>query len=168
MASYVSEVRGIDISVNMVHEYNTRAQNQGLYPSEMSAVVGDLLDPSGASPSICEPDLFQFDLAVVGFSLHHFANPELAVMRLLERLKAGTGVLLIIDFLPHEHIASIGHHTVAHHGFGESDMTAILERAACQEVDYVVLGRGVTRAASGEQHERGVFMCKGRKASHDP
>lgn len=144
-----------------------RAVNQGLLPSEMFAYAGDLLDPSGGGPSetICDPDLFDFDLAVVGLGLHHFDDPKLAIRRLLERLKDDTGVLLIVDFLPHDHVPSEGKPTVAHHGFGEREMLASMEGAGCRDVEYVVLGKGVTWAVDGQMHERSIFMCRGRKAS---
>ena len=164
-APYVTELRGIDVSAKEVREYNTRAVNQGLLPSEMFAYAGNLLDTSGPSGTICGPDLFHFDLAVVGLGLHHFDDPQLAIKRLLERLKDDTGVLLIIDFVPHEHDESKGKHHVAHDGFGKEKMRALIEGAGCQEVDYVVLGKGATWTADGQKHERSIFMCRGRKAS---
>lgn len=150
----------------MVREYNARAVNQGLLPSEMFAYAGDLLDPSGQpSETICGPDLFNFDLAVVGLGLHHFDDPQLAVNRLLERLKDGTGVLLIVDFLPHEHVPGEGHDTVARNGFEEKEMLALMERAGCRGIAYVILGKGVTWAVDGQKHERSIFMCRGTKGS---
>lgn len=87
----------------MVTEYNTSAQNQGLSPSEMQAYVGNLIDPNESAPAeLSRKEFFDFDIAVVGLGFHHFDQPALAAKRLAERLKKG-GVLMIVDFLPHEH-----------------------------------------------------------------
>jgi SAM-dependent methyltransferase len=85
----------------MAAEYNTKASNQGLTPAEMSASVGNLVDPTNPPPLVFSgEEWFGFDLAAVGFGFHHFEDPVQAATRLAERLKIG-GVLLIIDFLPH-------------------------------------------------------------------
>jgi len=85
----------------MVHEFNTAAQNQGIPPSEMHAVVGNLVSSTATSDEeFNKPEYFNFDIAVVGLGFHHFEEPALAAERLAKRLKKG-GVLMIIDFLPH-------------------------------------------------------------------
>jgi SAM-dependent methyltransferase len=69
----------------------------------MSASVGNLLDPADPSPADFKgKEWFNFDIAVVGLGFHHFEDPALAATRLAERLKPG-GVLMIIDFMPHDH-----------------------------------------------------------------
>lgn len=101
LAPYVTQVLGIDLSTSMVSVYNKNASNQGLSPSEMSASVGNLLDPDDPSPADFNgEDWFGFDLAVVCLGFHHFEDPAMAAARLARRLKPG-GVLLIIDFMPH-------------------------------------------------------------------
>ena len=86
----------------MVSEYNTSALNQGIAESEMHAVVGNLIDASAPpSPEFEKQEWYGFDIAAVGMGWHHFSDPSFAAKRLGERLKSG-GVLLIIDFLPHE------------------------------------------------------------------
>jgi SAM-dependent methyltransferase len=91
----------------MVAVYNKNASNQGISPNEMSASVGNLLVPTDPSPADFKgEEWFNFDLAVVGLGFHHFEDPALAATRLAERLKPG-GVLLIIDFMPHEHHGEI-------------------------------------------------------------
>lgn len=146
----------------MVRQYNAKASDQGLEPSEMHATVGDLLDPAEPSSSISTTEFYGFDLAVLGFALHHFQDPVLAVTRLVERVKPGDGVLLVVDFLPHDPVPMAGH-TVAHCGFGEREMVGLFEKAGCVDVRYVVLGKGCSVDLHGERHERGVFMCRGRR-----
>lgn len=106
----------------MVKAYNTIVSNQGLSAEEMFAVAGNLLDPKNPSPAeFKEAKWFDFDLVAVGLGFHHFEDPILAATRLAKRLKP-EGVLLIIDFLPHEHpesFATDGRHSHDHsHGHG--------------------------------------------------
>ncbi|KAH8597863.1 S-adenosyl-L-methionine-dependent methyltransferase [Bisporella sp. PMI_857] len=114
LAPYVTQCIGIDLSENMVNEYNTGAMNQGIPEEEMHAVVGNLISANpGAAPLLQDEKYFGFDIAAVGLGWHHFDNPALAAKILAERLKKG-GVLLIIDFLPH---AGHGEHNHGHnHG----------------------------------------------------
>ncbi|KAI9887453.1 MAG: hypothetical protein M1823_000711 [Watsoniomyces obsoletus] len=164
-APFATKIRGIDISAKMVERYNESANHQGLYPDEMSAVVGDLFDPTGPPPCIPGPEYFEFDLAVVGLGLHHFEDPQLAIKRLVERVKLGTGVLLIIDFSPHGFISGeAAERTVAHQGFGEIEMMNMMKQAGCEDVRSVVLGKGVTVGHDGvKKYERSVFMCRGTR-----
>ncbi|KAI9838977.1 MAG: hypothetical protein M1819_004185 [Sarea resinae] len=160
----VSKVRGIDISPAMVAAYNTHASNQGLSPQEMHATAGDFLS-STPSPSLLGPDFYSFDLAVVGLGFHHFDDPELAARRLSERLKPKTGVLLVIDFLPHGKFEAQdgSHNTVAHHGFSRERIVEIFERAGCVDVRVEVLGKGISIGDQGGKQERSVFMARGRR-----
>ncbi|KAI9768939.1 MAG: hypothetical protein M1840_004535 [Geoglossum simile] len=192
-APLVTELRGIDISPNMVKEYNTRATNQGLAPQEMSATVGNLLALTPTT-SLASPEFFGFDIAVVGLGFHHFADPALAAKRLVERLTPRTGILLVIDFMAHAPIphgegsSHGGHHhqghdelhgvphgvshdalhgtgnTVVHHGFEEGKIREIFMGAGCVDVDVVVLGKGITLGEGETKYERSVFMARGRRA----
>ncbi len=75
---------------------------QGLAASEMHAYQGNLCVPEDPSPAeFASPEFSDFDVAAVGLGFHHFDDPALAARRLAERLKTG-GVLVILDFLPHD------------------------------------------------------------------
>ena len=68
----------------------------------MHAYQGNLCVPEDPSPAeFASPEFFNFDVAAVGLGFHHFDDPALAARRLAERLKTG-GVLVILDFLPHD------------------------------------------------------------------
>lgn len=68
----------------------------------MHAHQGNLCVPDDPSPAaFAGPEFFNFDVAAVGLGFHHFDHPALAARRLAERLKTG-GVLVILDFLPHD------------------------------------------------------------------
>ena len=103
----------------MVAAYNTTASNQGLEEDAVHAWVGDLIDPEVDRPKEFEGrEFWEFDVAVVGLGFHHFGDVGLAARRLGERLKKG-GVLVILDFLPHEGMHGHGH-SHGHGGHGHS------------------------------------------------
>ncbi|KAF4626384.1 hypothetical protein G7Y89_g11772 [Cudoniella acicularis] len=170
LAPYVTQCVGIDLSEGMVAEYNKSVSNQGIPSSEMFAQAGNLIDADEPSPAaLSGPEFHNFDIAVVGLGFHHFDNPTLASKRLAERLKPG-GVLLIVDFLPHEHFH---HHdnpaakTVTHMGFSEEEVKKMFEEAgAGGGFVYVKIGKGVVFAnvdGQGHKMERSVFFARGSK-----
>ncbi|KAI1108534.1 S-adenosyl-L-methionine-dependent methyltransferase [Nemania sp. NC0429] len=182
LAPYTAQCVGMDISEEMVAAYNRGAENQGLSPDEMRAVLGDLTSES-VDDALSSPELFNFDIAVVGGGFHHFEDPELAAKRLVERLRPG-GVLLIWDFLPHGplnlHLHQHHHHnhghghghgrginaerdedqatreifrSVMHHGFSEARMREIFTGAgAGAEFRLEVIGRGFAIGGHGHGH----------------
>ncbi|KAI9701229.1 MAG: hypothetical protein M1836_001898 [Candelina mexicana] len=164
LAPYASEFRGVDISENMVREYNARAANLGFSPTEMFATTGNLLDPSGPSANLLEPDLYNFDLAVVGMGFHHLEHPALATKRLVERLKPAKGVILIIDCLPHsmEDLPSAFRPIIANHGFAKEDMETLFKEAGCDDFGFVVFEEPIKMGDDGEIERKG-FMARARR-----
>ncbi|KAH8811385.1 S-adenosyl-L-methionine-dependent methyltransferase [Xylogone sp. PMI_703] len=177
LAPYITQSIGIDLSENMVAQYNLRATNQGLSPSEMSAYHGNLLSPDDPNPaSLAGPEFYDFDVAAVGLGFHHFSDPALAAKRLVGRLKSG-GVLLIIDFMPHAPGDVHGHrhgdmdvksavHTVTHHGFSEDEVKKMfIEAGAGDGFEYQVVGEGIVfvRGEGEKEMRRTVFMARGVK-----
>ncbi|GAW15445.1 hypothetical protein ANO14919_048540 [Xylariales sp. No.14919] len=166
LAPYTTQCVGMDISEQMVAAYNTRAENQGLSSDEMHAVLGDLASET-IDNALSSPELFNFDIAVVGGGFHHFGDPELAAKRLVERLKPG-GVLLIWDFLPHGarhghnhkhdghgHAEKDVYHSVMHHGFSEPRMREIFT-AAGAGTDFRLehIGGGFVLSGHGHHTEQ--------------
>ena len=163
----------------MVQAYNARATAQGYSPAQMSATVGDLLAPQDAAScsTISGPEFHDFDVAAVGLGFHHFVDPTLATKQLVQRLKPGKGVVLIIDFELHEHEHGHGHghghervrdakHTVAHHGFVREEIEGMLRDAGCVDVEYVVWEEPLRFGGGGlEGQEKTVFMVRGRRGA---
>ncbi|KAK3109289.1 hypothetical protein LTR53_017613, partial [Teratosphaeriaceae sp. CCFEE 6253] len=148
LGPYVTTIRGVDISENMVDLYNEAARSSGLEPERANAVVGNLLAET-IPEQLSGPDYEQFDVAVIGLGFHHFEDPALAIKRLTERLKPATGVLVIIDFLPfkseaqqepkegehHPHGAGAPDmtHTIKHNGFTRSRMEKLYEQGGLED-----------------------------------
>ncbi|PYH46861.1 class I SAM-dependent methyltransferase [Aspergillus saccharolyticus JOP 1030-1] len=133
LAPFLTKIVGMDVSDGMVSEFNRNAQEAGL-GAKMTGVKADLLAETG-SEELSAAEYNNFDLVVVSMALHHFETPELALVRLGERLKKG-GALMVLDILAqgyHDHHHHHHHHD-EHHGehhdsthqkldFGEAEHT---------------------------------------------
>jgi len=170
----------------MVSLYNEAARSSGLSPEQAHAIVGDLLAPTGVSPELSGAEWHDFDVAVIGLGFHHFEDPPLAVKRLAERLKAETGVLVVVDFLPFEHnhnAYSQGHnhghgaqensqsqtvlpsmrHTIKHNGFTAQGIQRLFEAAGLEDFAFDVLPEPAVFEFEEGCKERTIFIAKGRK-----
>jgi len=131
----------------------------------MHAYQGNLLDPSGPSASLSSPHFYNFDIAAVGLGFHHFVDPDLAASRLAERLRPG-GVLVLVDFLSHDHDATTNS-TVQHHGFSEEQMRGVFGAAgagkgfAMEEIGKGIVFEGA--GGEGKRMVRRVFIARGEK-----
>ncbi|KAK0633727.1 S-adenosyl-L-methionine-dependent methyltransferase [Immersiella caudata] len=168
LASYTTQCVGIDLSDSMVATYNARADNQGLAESEMRAYQGDLTVPNDSNPAkFASENFFDFDIAAVGLGFHHFDDPTLAAHRLVERLRIG-GVLLVLDFLPHEkmHSTHAASHTVTHHGFSREAIQKIFDDAGAGK-DFAIEDVAVVfnkPNENGHEMRRQLFLARGTKA----
>lgn len=163
LMGYADEFVGIDLSPNMVKEYNTRfSQQQSEDSANAEASAGNLFAKDASSTGLSDPKFFNFDLVVVGLGFHHFEDLPLVTERLTERIKPG-GVLLILDFLTHdkedlkEHPAHI---TVSHHGFSEEQVCKLFSDAGLGDCKTVLMGEKVLLKGTAE---RRPFMARGRK-----
>ena len=168
LGPYVDIIRGIDISERMVERYNEAAQSSGLTPGQARAVVGNLFEET-VPDDLCTPDFYNFDIAVIGLGFHHFENPVLSVQRLVERLKAESGVLVIVDFLPFEQEKAPEANldeiqiTVKHHGFTSINMKKIFTHAGLEGFGFEVLDDPAVMELKEGTRERKIFIARGRK-----
>jgi len=183
----------MDISENMVTHYNEAARSSGLTTEQAHAVVGDLIGPEPPAAELSGPEFYNFDVAAIGLGFHHFEDPPLAVKRLGERLKAETGVLIIVDFLPFEHNPdatasnhdhSHGHshshsehshshqppirsaqHTIKHNGFTATGIQHLFASAGLTEdFAFDILPEPAVFDFPEGRKERNLFIAKARKA----
>ncbi|OAQ78485.1 2-heptaprenyl-1,4-naphthoquinone methyltransferase [Purpureocillium lilacinum] len=166
----MSQCVGVDVSESMVELYNAKAKSQGFTPEQRAAHVGNLLDPSDASPTaLSDAQFSNFDVAGVGAGFHHFDDAHLAAARLAQRLRPDGGVLFILDFVAHEadpdHGATKG---VRHHGFTEAQMRDVFERAGVgRGFEFRVMDEDVVfenARGVGKHMTRRVFFARGERA----
>jgi SAM-dependent methyltransferase len=161
--SHANEFVGVDLSQGMVNEYNRRFSHT--LPGEVAqtnakAVVGNLIDPASAN-SVPEAEHGTFDLVVVGLGFHHFNNLKVAIQRLTAYLKLG-GVFMIVDLLTHAkestESTNPAKHTVAHHGFGEEEVSELFTVAGLSDVRFKAMKEEVLMRGT---EKRTIFMAKG-------
>ncbi|KAH8790919.1 S-adenosyl-L-methionine-dependent methyltransferase [Hyaloscypha sp. PMI_1271] len=183
LAPYITQAVGMDVSPHTVHEYNTWS---GSITPQMSAFVGNLLDPADPSPAAFKGEEFWgFDLAVVGLGFHQINETVLAATRIAERLRTG-GVLLILDFVvdqttggdgdvhQHDHgfWKKYGHGSGGgaatkrrkQRGFGELEIKGIFENAGVgKDFGFEVIAKGAVFETAGHNMTADVFMARGTR-----
>lgn len=192
LGSAVTQIRGIDISENMVAAYNSAARDSGLTEAQAHAIVGDLCAAAEPAVEISGAEFRDFDIAVIGLGFHHFEDPARALQRLGERLKPALGVLVVVDFLPfgdgpgdvrpegdhghghgHDHGHGHGHapefpdmqHTIKHNGFNAEQMRALYEAAGFEDFGFVTLPEPAVMELKHGTVQRTLFIAKARKAA---
>ncbi|KAL6239118.1 hypothetical protein BDW75DRAFT_199687 [Aspergillus navahoensis] len=171
LAPFVSRIVGMDISENMVEEFNKHAREAGR-SNTMVGVKADLVSES-LPAEISGPEYFDFDLVVVSMALHHFEHPEKAMNRLGERLKKG-GVMMIIDLIPenhhgHEHDQALHQmgevvETISKHGFSLDEMQTMYKNAgAGNGFKYQVFEKPLVFNKNGKNFEKTIFIARGQK-----
>lgn len=166
LGPWITTARGIDISENMVKKYNEAARSSGISEERINAVVGDLLADE-VPDHLNKPEYREFDLAVIGLGFHHFENPLRAVERLSERLKAGTGVLLIIDFLPFDEEQSSTtdpwQGTIKTRGFAMSNIEKLYKLAGLEKFSFSLVDEPAILETKDGTKNRSIFIARGIK-----
>jgi len=160
LSPYVSKIIGIDISDNMVTEFNKEAIKAGLSSNKAFAVRGDFL-AEDADEKFSHPDYFDFDLVIVGLAFHHFRDANDATRRLASRLKDG-GVLFIIDGVP----GQFGdHHQKVHkHGFSENEVhDAFTNGGVGENFKFSVADKPICFSIQGKRFEKTIFFARGER-----
>jgi SAM-dependent methyltransferase len=166
LGPWVTTIRGIDISENMVQKYNDDAKSAGLPPERVNAVVGDLCADE-VPDHLKTPEFHDFDIAVISLGFHHFENPMRAIERLTERLKTATGTLIIVDFLPFDDEASGGDDpwqgTIKNRGFTSTNTEKLFTAAGLEKFSFSLLDEPAVLEKESGPVKRGVFIARGVK-----
>ncbi|KAK9319829.1 S-adenosyl-L-methionine-dependent methyltransferase [Lipomyces orientalis] len=173
LAPYATELIGVDISEEMVAQYNAHAGALGSDAAKMSAILGNLTDrDSPPLEQFADARYFNFDVIIVGMALHHMDDPTYALTRLGQRLKKG-GVLFVIDNQSRHYPGEEDFHrlagadvvkTVRHTGFTEGDLRVIFEEAGVNgNFDHVLLEEPIVIRPRGMKVELKLFFARGER-----
>ncbi|KAL4923824.1 class I SAM-dependent methyltransferase [Aspergillus undulatus] len=176
LAPFVTSTIGIDLSANMVTEYNNTAREMGLFPERMRGYQCDLLS-GDLDPKVGLPDgvLEKFDIIVIGMALHHVSDPGALLEKLKELLKPG-GVVVVLDMVP-DQVPSVPEHdleglesqqlnslkTIGKHGFTENEMREFYESAGISAAfEYVVIKEEFRLRLFGREVRVTGFIARGQ------
>ncbi|KIX08683.1 uncharacterized protein Z518_03340 [Rhinocladiella mackenziei CBS 650.93] len=173
LAHFVTQAVGLDLSQNMVEQYNKHAREMGFYPDRMHARQYDLLaepDPKQQQP-LSEQELSGFDIVVVSAALHHVADPGKLLKCLAQCLKRG-GVCVVLDKIPDLTMESLGAaippehadalNTISKRGFSEEEMRKLYEDAGLgRNFDHVVIDRSFEFTVAGRKIQFNGFITRG-------
>jgi SAM-dependent methyltransferase len=169
LAPFVDHIVGMDVSEEMIKQFNINAQETG-FADRMHGYHGDLL-AEPAPDNLSGPEFFDFDLAAVSMALHHFDKPDLALKRLGERLKKD-GMFLIIDLVPEAEHSTNGLHkafpqasaTVRTHGFTLENMRKLFKDAGMgQKFDYQVIQEPIVFKKEGKEFKKTIFIARAQR-----
>ena len=173
----------MDIAEGMLVRFNKTAREHGFAEDHVFGVLGDITS-ADHSAALDGPEYFNLDLIIVSMALHHMEKPQEAIDRFVQRLKPGSGILVVIDWeerkndpapsegegkdkdvrkidgLFKEHHPSMD--TVAHAGFTKEQFEDMVSRAGCDVTDFVLLPDKsvVPPAKDGEMQ---LFFGKGKR-----
>ena len=164
LGPWVTNVRGVDISENMVAKYNQEATAAGLKPEQVSAVQGDFLAET-VDEKFNAAEWQNFDVIAIGLGFHHFENPLAAVKKLSERLKPETGILLIVDFLPFddEEQTQTQAETIKKRGFTRSNIEKLFKLAALEKFSFSVVDDPAVMQLQEGTKKRTMFIARGQQ-----
>ncbi|GFF31067.1 uncharacterized methyltransferase C1347.09 [Aspergillus udagawae] len=169
LAPFVDHIVGMDVSEEMIKQFNINAQETG-FADRMHGYHGDLL-AEPAPDNLSGPEFFDFDLVAVSMALHHFDKPDLALKRLGERLKID-GMFLIIDLVPEAEHSTNGLHkafpqasaTVRTHGFTLENMQKLFKDAGMgQKFDYQVIQEPIVFKKEGKEFKKTIFIARAQR-----
>ncbi|KAJ5367790.1 hypothetical protein N7541_001731 [Penicillium brevicompactum] len=171
LAPFVTQIVGIDVSDNMVAEFNRNAASLGL-ADKVVGYKADLLSEDAPVQDV-ESACTNLDMVTVSMALHHFEHPDFALQRLAGRLNQG-GVCYIIDLVAHSDAHGHGHeehehnfaeaaHTIKTHGFSQVDMQRLFEDAGLTGFEYKVLPEPLTFNTDERSFSKTVFIARAQR-----
>lgn len=153
----------------MIGVYNSlsaEAASKGAF-LKAEAVLGDLVARDATGPSVEHAEWRDFDIAAIGSGFHHFEEPERCLRRLVERVKRGTGVVLILDWLPseggHGHVEQEGNHSHhAHaHGHQYDHDSSKIEISKVKEDEWQAMQKTIKHHGFSEETMEKMFEAAG-------
>ncbi|KAJ5935034.1 hypothetical protein N7466_004581 [Penicillium verhagenii] len=170
LAPFLTQVIGIDVSDNMVEQFNHNSGLLGL-TDKVIGHTADLL-AENIPVEFSGPPYKDLDLVTISMALHHFENPANALQQLGGRLKKG-GVCYIIDLVSHsghghgnggdKHDFGNAAHTVKSHGFSQENMQELFQGAGFGAVGYKILDQPLVFSRDGKNISKTVFIARAQR-----
>ncbi|KIY68762.1 hexaprenyldihydroxybenzoate methyltransferase [Cylindrobasidium torrendii FP15055 ss-10] len=153
LAPECKRIVGIDISEEMVAQFNARVHAQGIPEEEMHAIHADLTTNTDAFHDE------KFDVAVCLMGWHHIASPE-DMTRILSSQLNTEGWLFVADVKTLDGQTLEKHRDIVRHteGFTEERMREMFEAAGLVNFSWWV----VTKAKMDGVNVQ-IFLAKGQK-----
>ncbi|KAK4947637.1 hypothetical protein LTR10_013583 [Elasticomyces elasticus] len=172
LAPYVTQLVGLDLSENMLSEYNKYARSMGFDEQKMHAFQHNLLDESAKPPA--DVKLADFDVAVISMALHHVSDPGRLLQRLGQCLKPG-GVCVVLDRAPASTDTDLESadmpdrpkvlDTINQHTFSEEQMRqSYAEAGLSTGFDYVRIDKPFEFTLKGKKFLVSGFFARGEQA----
>ena len=166
----MTKIIGLDVSENMVAEFNRKTLESRISAEKMFALKGNLLEET-IPEHLMGPDFFEFDIVAVSAAIHHFADAELAMKRLGSRLKKG-GIFFILELLADHHgeeetqnFDPEAAHTVHKHGFRPDEMRELYVHAGLAEnFDFQIVEKPFVFTLNGREFKKTIFMARGERS----
>ncbi|KAJ5659884.1 hypothetical protein N7507_006335 [Penicillium longicatenatum] len=174
LAPFLTQIIGVDVSENMVGEFNRNANLLGLTDKAISHKADLLAEDVPVEFTV--PPYMDLDVLTVSMALHHFEHPDRALQQLGARLKKG-GVCFIIDLFAdsdhghghdhghdkHQHDFNDAAHTVKTHGFSQESMRELFQGAGFGSIEYKVLAQPLVFVKNGKSISKTAFMARAQR-----
>jgi 2-polyprenyl-3-methyl-5-hydroxy-6-metoxy-1,4-benzoquinol methylase len=165
------------VSDKMVEMYNETASSLGISSDRMHATRGDLLAPSDEILNILkESGYSNLNVVVMSMALHHVADPQLMLAKLVNRLTEG-GRILIIDWAHMEDDVETSwpsaealqkaeikdvKHILNNATFSEGNVVELLKGAGCKEAEFALCPE-ISKLPVEFGSEKRLFFGLGKK-----
>ncbi|KAL3481920.1 S-adenosyl-L-methionine-dependent methyltransferase [Aspergillus californicus] len=176
LAPYVTQAIGLDLSENMVAEYNKAALEVGYTAERMQAYQFDLLAGDSSARDSLPPGILSpssFDVIIICLALHHVADPARLLGRFAGLLNPG-GVCVVLDMartetddlpdlerdLEPEHLGVMD--TIKQHGFTGEEIRALYEGIGMwRGFDHKVIEEKFRFTMFGKRFSYTAFLARG-------
>ncbi|CAG8529210.1 16998_t:CDS:2 [Dentiscutata heterogama] len=148
LCAHVKSVLGVDLSQNMVNEYNKKVLEQGIDKEEMQAICSELKESEGD-----QLNGRKFDLIVCASAYHHIDDVESTTRVLASYLKQG-GELIVLDLKKQPEIS---------HMFHGGELEKIFLATGMLENVSSKVAFNLSKKIEKDEHTFEWFLVKGKK-----
>ncbi|KAF0548843.1 S-adenosyl-L-methionine-dependent methyltransferase [Gigaspora margarita] len=164
LCTHVKSILGVDLSQNMVNEYNKKVWQQGIDKEEMQAICLELKESEGD-----QLNGRKFDLIVCASAYHHLDDINSTTRMLASYLKQG-GELIVLDLKKDPEVSHMFHggnkdHIISHEGgfYPEELEKVFLATGMLENVSSKVAFSFPKQIEKDKEHMFEWFLVRGKK-----